>query len=170
MGWLRSGRSGAGFSEAELRAYRDAIRPRLAALHALLDRQIAEVNDLRHRTREPDQVRADLLAAEAELEEHAAAWDAATRPAPLRALHTEYRASFARARRGIATVRRGCGMFEEHHRAGDDAEPHAYWKRGHQNMVHARMRMGEIADVLLAWKPGRPAEASVASRLHAEDD
>jgi hypothetical protein len=27
------------------------------------------------------------------------------------------------------------------------------------------MRMAEIVDVLIAWEPGRPADASVAARL-----
>jgi hypothetical protein len=47
-----------------------------------------------------------------------------------------------------------------------DEGPQAYWKRGHLNVIHAQMRMREIAEVLFAWKAGAPAEASVAARIH----
>ncbi|MDX6532707.1 MAG: hypothetical protein QOF68_451, partial [Gaiellales bacterium] len=43
--------------------------------------------------------------------------------------------------------------------------PHIYYRRGHGNVTHARLRMAEIVEVLLAWEPGRPADASVAARL-----
>ena len=51
------------------------------------------------------------------------------------------------------------------HRPPEDEEPYTYYKRGHGNVTHARMRMSEIVDVLLNWEPGKPAEATVAARL-----
>jgi len=48
----------------------------------------------------------------------------------------------------------------------EDEEPFIYWKRGHLNILHARMRMRELVDALLTWEPGMPAEATVAVRLN----
>jgi hypothetical protein len=89
-------------------------------------------------------------------------------PEQLHELHLEYEANLERALRGIVTAERGCGLTRQRHRPPDDEEPLAYWKRGHANIVHARMRMQEVAEVLLAWEPGRPAEVSVHTRLRRD--
>ena len=43
------------------------------------------------------------------------------------------------------------------HRPPEDEEPFNYWKRGHLNILHARLRMREVVDGLLTWEPGMPA-------------
>ena len=83
-------------------------------------------------------------------------------PEELHGLHMEYEANLERALRGIVTVERGCGITRLRHRPPDDEEPFIYYKRGHANITHARMRMAEIVDVMLTWEPGQPAEATVA--------
>jgi hypothetical protein len=65
----------------------------------------------------------------------------------------------------VVTIERGCGLTRLPHASIYDDEPQAYWKRGYLNIIHAQMRMREIADVLFAWKAGAPAEASVAARI-----
>ena len=40
-----------------------------------------------------------------------------------------------------------------------------YWKRGHLNIPHARLRMREVVATLLTWEPGMPTEATAAARL-----
>ena len=67
--------------------------------------------------------------------------------------------------RGVVTIERGCGLTRLPHASIYDDEPQAYWKRGHLNVVHAQMRMRELADILFAWKAGTPAEATVAARI-----
>ena len=67
----------------------------------------------------------------------------------------EYEANLERALRGIVTVERGCAITRLPHRPPDDEEPHIYYKRGHGNVTHARLRMAEIVEVLLAWEPGK---------------
>ena len=89
-------------------------------------------------------------------------------PEQVHALHLEYEANLERALRGIVTAERGCGLTRQRHRPPEDEEPLAYWKRGHANIVHARMRMQEVAEVLLAWEPGRVAEVSVHTRLRRD--
>ena len=63
------------------------------------------------------------------------------------------------------TAERGCSLTRLPHRPPDDEEPFTYWKRAHQNILHAQLRMRELVAVLLAWEPGRPAEVTVATRL-----
>jgi hypothetical protein len=89
-------------------------------------------------------------------------------PEELHGLHMEYEANLERALRGIVTVERGCGITRMRHRPPDDEEPYTYYKRGHANVTHARLRMAEIADVLLTWEPGMPTDASVTTRLERE--
>jgi hypothetical protein len=54
------------------------------------------------------------------------------------------------------------------HRPPDDEEPLTYYKRGHANVTHARLRMAEIVDALLSWEPGMPSDASVTTRLERQ--
>jgi hypothetical protein len=77
----------------------------------------------------------------------------------------EYEANLERALRGIVTVERGCAITRLPHRPPDDEEPYIYYKRGHANVTHARMRMAEIVDVMLHWEPGQVAEATVTARM-----
>jgi hypothetical protein len=90
-------------------------------------------------------------------------------PEELHGLHMEYEANLERALRGIVTVERGCAITRLPHRPPEDEEPFTYWKRGYLNVVHARMRMGEIVETMLIWEPGRSTEATVAARLHREE-
>ncbi len=106
-----------------------------------------------------------LTAAEAQLDEIALAVAEQAAPEPLRALHAEFDANLERALRGVVTIERGCGLTRLPHASIYDDEPQAYWKRGHLNIIHAQMRMREIADILFAWKAGMPAETSVAARI-----
>lgn len=122
-------------------------------------------DDLRRRVREPDEVAEPLNVAEAELEEVAAVFAEQEAPEPLRALHAEFDANLERALRGIVTIERGSGLTRLPHATMYDDEPQAYWKRGHLNIVHAQVRMREIANVLFTWKAGTPAEATVSARV-----
>ncbi len=106
-----------------------------------------------------------LQAAEDELDTVADELREMLAPEELHALHMEYEANLERALRGIVTAQRGCGITRLPHRPPEDEEPFIYWKRGHLNVLHARLRMQELVDALVAWEPGKPAEASVAARL-----
>ncbi len=150
---------------AQLQAYRAFLSPHFERIEGVCDVAGAIADDLRRRIREPDEVADGLTAAEAELDEIAMAVAEQNAPEPLRALHAEFDANLERALRGIVTIERGCGLTRLPHASIYDDEPQAYWKRGHLNIVHAQMRMREIADILFAWKAGTPAEASVAARI-----
>ena len=89
-------------------------------------------------------------------------------PEELHGLHMEYEANLERALRGIVTAQRGCAITRLPHRPLDDEEPLNYWKRAQQNIVHTRLRMREVVEVLLAWEPGKRAEVSVTTRLHRD--
>jgi hypothetical protein len=150
---------------AELAAYRAFLSPHFERIEVTCD-QVGEIaDDLRRRIREPDEIRGPLAAAESELDEIALEIAERDAPEPLRALHAEFDANLERALRGIVTIERGCGLTRLPHASIYDDEPQAYWKRGHLNIIHAQMRMREIADILFAWKAGMPAEASVAARI-----
>ena len=149
---------------AQLTAYRGELAERMERIDAVCDTVGEIADDLRRRVREPDQISEPLAVAEAELDT-IALWVAERDvPEPLRALHAEFDANLERALRGVVTIERGCGLTRLAHATIYDDEPQAYWKRGHLNVVHAQMRMCEIAEVLFAWKSGMPAEASVAAR------
>ncbi len=74
----------------------------------------------------------------------------------------EYEANLERALRGIVTVERGCAITRLPHRPPEDEEPYTYYKRGHANVTHARMRMAEIVEVLLTLgaRAGPPRQRS----------
>jgi hypothetical protein len=153
-------------SSGDLAAYRAFLSPLLERIEVLCD-QVGEIaDDLRRRIREPDEITEPLAVAESELDRIALAVAERDAPEPLRALHAEFDANLERALRGIVTIERGCGLTRLPHATIYDDEPQAYWKRGHLNVIHAQMRMREIAEVLFAWKAGAPAEASVAGRIH----
>jgi hypothetical protein len=152
----------------ELRDYRD----RLAAETAQIDNRLASVADtidsLRHRAVDVEEAVQLLQAEEDELDQRAEALEDMLAPQELHGLHMEYEANLERALRGIVTAERGCAITRLPHRPPDDEEPLNYWKRGQQNIIHARLRMREVVEVLLAWEPGKKAEVSVTTRLHRD--
>jgi hypothetical protein len=150
---------------SELARYRAFLGPQVERIEAICESVGEIADDLRRRIREPDEIAEPLAAAEAELDEIALAIAEYDAPEPLRALHAEFDANLERALRGIVTIERGCGLTRLPHASIYDDEPQAYWKRGYLNIIHAQMRMREIAEVLFAWKAGAPAEASVAARI-----
>jgi hypothetical protein len=150
---------------AQLAAYRAFLSPHYEQLEGICDSVGEIADDLRRRIREPDEISEPLAAAEAALDEIALAVAGQSPPEPLQALHAEFDANVERALRGVVTIERGCGLTRLPHASMYDDEPQAYWKRGHLNVVHAQMRMRELADILFAWKAGTPAEASVAARI-----
>lgn len=150
----------------ELTAYRQALEANMARIETTC-RDVGDIaDDLRHRTRDPEEVAEQLVAAEMELEEIAQVVGNQEPPEPLRALHAEFDANLERALRGVVTIERGCGLTRLAYHSMYDDGPLAYWKRGHLNIIHAMVRMREISEVLLRWRTGAPAEASVAARIH----
>ena len=149
----------------ELQAYRRDLTQRTT----LIDNQLAslvELTDgLRRRDADIDGALVKLQAAEETLDAAAEGLRGILAPEELHALHAEYEANLERALRGIVTAERGCGFSKMRHRPPEDEEPFIYWKRGHLNILHARLRMQELVDGLLTWEPGMPAEADVAARL-----
>ena len=126
------------------------------------------IDALRRRDADVDAALESLDAAESELDVLADELRDILAPEALHGLHADYEANLERALRGIVTVERGCGITRLPHRPPEDEEPFTYYKRGYLNVVHARMRMSELVEVLVDWEPGKPAEASVATRLNRE--
>src|SRR6188508_385143 len=149
----------------ELGAYRDDVRQRTEQIDALLASVADEIDALRRRDLDPDEAVGRLGAQEDLLDDEVAGLQEMMAPEELHGLHMEYEANLERALRGIVTVERGCAITRLPHRPPEDEEPHTYYKRGHGNVTHARLRMAEIVEVLLTWEPGQPAEATVATRL-----
>ena len=149
----------------ELQAY----RRNLADLTSMIDLELTSLGDLvdslRRRDADPDAAVIDLQAGEEKLDQASESLRGILAPEELHALHAEYEASLERAIRGIVTAERGCGITRLPYRPPDDEEPLIYWKRGHLNILHARLRMAELVATLLTWEPGMPAEATVAARL-----
>ena len=149
----------------ELTAYRRDLVERTTRI----DSQLATLGDLvdalRRRDTDVDDALVKLQAGEDELDQAAEDLRGILAPEELHALHAEYEGNLERALRGIVTAERGCGITNLPHRPPEDEEPFIYWKRGHLNIVHARMRMQELVDGLVSWEPGMPAEATVSVRL-----
>lgn len=152
----------------ELAAYRHDLTQRTARIDAVLGSVADVIDALRRRDADLDTALAQLDAAEAELDVLAEELRGVLAPEALHGLHADYEANLERALRGIVTVERGCGITRLPHRPPEDEEPFTYYKRGYLNVVHARMRMSELVEVLVDWEPGKPAEASVATRLNRE--
>ncbi|HEY8772602.1 MAG TPA: hypothetical protein VIM66_05480 [Candidatus Limnocylindria bacterium] len=149
----------------ELQAY----RRNLSELTSMIDLELLSLGDLvealRRRDADPDQAVLDLQAGEEKLDAAAESLRGMLAPEELHALHAEYEGSLERALRGIVTAERGCGITRLPYRPPDDEEPLIYWKRGHLNILHARLRMQELVATLMTWEPGMPAQATVATRL-----
>ena len=149
----------------ELGVYRNEAFQITEHIDSLLAAVADEIDALRRRELDPEEAVTRLSAQEALLDEEVARLQAMMAPEELHGLHMEYEANLERALRGIVTAERGCAITRLPHRPPDDEEPFIYYKRGHSNVTHARMRMAEIVDVLLVWEPGTPADASVTARL-----
>jgi hypothetical protein len=149
----------------ELGVYRNELFERTQRIDRVLGTVADEIDDLRRRELDPDDAVERLAIHEDELDAEAQGLMEMMAPEELHGLHMEYEGNIHRALRGIVTVERGCSITRLPHRPPDDEEPFTYYKRGHANVTHARLRMAEIAEVMLAWEPGRPAEASVAARM-----
>jgi hypothetical protein len=154
----------------ELGAYRNDLFERTQRIDARLVELADDIEALRRRAIEPEEAVERLTVHEEELDTEAEALREMMAPEELHGLHMEYEANLERALRGLVTVERGCAITRLPHRPPDDEEPFTYYKRGHANISHARLRMAEIADVMLKWEPGRPAEATVAARMHRDRD
>jgi hypothetical protein len=154
----------------ELGAYRNDLHERTQRIDARLVELADDIEALRRRSIEPEEAVERLTVHEDELDTEAEALREMMAPEELHGLHMEYEANLERALRGLVTVERGCAITRLPHRPPDDEEPFTYYKRGHANVSHARLRMAEIADVMLKWEPGRPAEATVAARMHRDRD
>ena len=152
----------------ELREYRDRLAEETAQIDSRLGSVAETIDALRRRDADVEEADQLLQSEENELDQRAEALEAMLAPQELHGLHMEYEANLERALRGIVTAERGCAITRLPHRPPEDEEPFNYWKRGHQNVVHARMRMREVVEVLLAWEPGKKAEVSVTTRLHRD--
>src|SRR6188472_3806731 len=141
----------------ELGAYRNELFERTERINGRLINVGDEIEALRRRSLDPDEAVGRLTVHEDALDEESDGLLEMMAPEELHGLHMEYEANLERALRGIVTAERGCAITRLPHRPLDDEEPFNYWKRGHQNIVHARLRMREVVEVLLAWEPGKRA-------------
>ena len=168
--WLRGRHRQSGVHHGkELRDYRNDLVARTTRIDTVLGGVADALDALRRRDIDVDVAMAKLVSAEEELDEAADHIREMLAPEELHPLHLEYDANLERALRGIVTAERGCGITKLPHRPPEDEEPFTYWKRGHANVTHARMRMQELADVMVRWQPGRPSDVSVATRLHRDE-
>jgi hypothetical protein len=149
----------------ELHAYRRDLTERTTLIDSHLATLVELTDALRRRDTDVDDALVKLQAGEETLDEAAEGLRGILAPEELHGLHAEYEANLERALRGIVTAERGCGITKMRHRPPEDEEPFNYWKRGHLNILHARLRMRELVDGLLTWEPGMPAQADVAARL-----
>ena len=149
----------------ELGQYRNDVFERTQRIDARLAQVADDIDALRRRDLDPETAVERLTAHEEVLEAESEGLQSMLAPEELHGLHMEYEANLERTLRGILVVERGCAITRLPHRPPDDEEPFTYYKRGHGNVAHARLRMAEIVEVLLNWEPGKPAEATVAARM-----
>jgi len=149
----------------ELGLYRNELFERTERIDLRLGEVAADIEALRRRALDPEDAVTSLTVHEDALEAESEGIQAMMAPEELHGLHMEYEANLERSLRGILVVERGCAITRLPHRPPEDEEPFTYYKRGHGNVTHARLRMAEIVQVLLNWEPGKPAEATVAARL-----
>jgi len=149
----------------ELGQYRNDVFERTQRIDARLAQVADDIEALRRRALDPEAAIERLTVHEEALEAESEDLQGVMAPEELHGLHMEYEANLERSLRGILVVERGCAITRLPHRPPEDEEPYTYYKRGHNNVTHARLRMAEIVEVLLAWEPGRPAEATVAARM-----
>ena len=149
----------------ELGQYRNDVFERTQRIDARLGQVADDIEALRRRSIDPETAIERLTVHEEALEAESEDLQGIMAPEELHGLHMEYEANLERSLRGILVVERGCAITRLPHRPPEDEEPYTYYKRGHNNVTHARLRMAEIVEVLLAWEPGKPAEATVAARM-----
>jgi len=154
----------------ELGRYRNELSERTQRIEQVLADVAGAVDALRRRDMEVDDALPILSAAEEQLDREADEMREMLAPEELHGLHMEYEANLERALRGIVTAERGCAITRLPHRPPDDEEPFTYYKRGHANVVNARLRLQEAREVMLAWAPGKPADLSVATRLARDEE
>jgi hypothetical protein len=152
----------------ELGKYRNDLLERTARIDARLAEVADDIDAVRRRALDPDDTVARLSLHEEALDAEEEGLQEMLAPEELHGLHMEYETNLERALRGIVTVERGCAITRLPHRPPDDEEPYTYYKRGHANVTHARMRMAEIVDVMLTWEPGMPTDATVTTRLERQ--
>ncbi len=162
---LRGGRRRPRSYGRELKAYRRDLVERTSVIDSHLATLVDLVDGLRRRDADIEAAMVALQTSEQELDRAAEGLREILAPEELHGLHAEYEGNLERALRGIVTAERGCGITRMQHRPPHDEEPSLYWKRGHLNILHARLRMAELVEGLLNWEPGMPAEATVAARL-----
>jgi hypothetical protein len=166
---LFGGRNRAVFSHGrELGHYRNDLFERTARIDARLAEVADDIDALRRRALDPDETVTRLTVHEDALDAEEEGLQEMMAPEELHGLHMEYETNLERALRGIVTVERGCAITRLPHRPPEDEEPFTYYKRGHANVTHARMRMAEIVEVLLNWEPGMPTDATVTTRLERQ--
>jgi hypothetical protein len=166
MRGLFGGRRRSAFGHGrELGQYRNDVFQRTQRIDARLAQVADDMDALRRRDLDPDTAVERLTVHEEVLEAESEDLQSVLAPEELHGLHMEYEANLERSLRGILVVERGCAITRLPHRPPDDEEPFTYYKRGHGNVTHARLRMAEIVEVLLNWEPGKPAEATVAARM-----
>lgn len=149
----------------ELGRYRNELFERTQRIDARLAEVAEDIEALRRRAIDPETAIDRLTVHEESLEAESEELQGMMAPEELHGLHMEYEANLERSLRGILVVERGCAITRLPHRPPEDEEPYTYYKRGHANITHARLRMAEIVEVLLAWEPGQPAEATLAARM-----
>ena len=149
----------------ELGRYRNELYERTQRIDGRLAQVVDDIDALRRRAIDAETAIDRLTVHEESLEAESEELQGMMAPEELHGLHMEYEANLERSIRGILVVERGCAITRLPHRPPEDEEPPTYYKRGHANVTHARLRMNEIVEVLLAWEPGKPTEASVAARL-----
>ena len=152
----------------ELGQYRNQLFELTQRIDSRLGQLADDIDALRRRDLDPEQTVERLTVHEETLDREEEALQEMLAPEELHGLHMEYETNLERALRGLVTVERGCAITRLPHRPPEDEEPYTYYKRGHSNVTHARMRMAEIVDVLLHWEPGKPAEATVAARMERQ--
>ena len=152
----------------ELGQYRNQLFELTQRIDTRLGQLADDIDALRRRDLDPEQTVERLTVHEEALDREEEALQDMLAPEELHGLHMEYETNLERALRGLVTVERGCAITRLPHRPPEDEEPYTYYKRGHSNVTHARMRMAEIVDVLLHWEPGKPAEATVAARMERQ--
>jgi hypothetical protein len=152
----------------ELGQYRNQLFELTQRIDSRLGQLAEDIDALRRRDLDPEQTVERLTLHEEALDREEELLQEMLAPEELHGLHMEYETNLERALRGLVTVERGCAITRLPHRPPEDEEPYTYYKRGHSNVTHARMRMAEIVDVLLHWEPGKPAEATVAARMERQ--
>ena len=124
MKGLFSGRRRSVFGPGrELGEYRSILLQHTTAIDGRLREVADDVDALRRRALDPDEIVARFTVHEEALDVEAEALREMLAPEELHGLHMEYEANLERALRGIVTVERGCSITRLPHRPPDDERP-----------------------------------------------